>query len=185
MGVALASFSPPSSPPSPSSVPRGEVCKRAVEEEEMQCLVEAAFTLRHGFEPPEYDEEYVCPLTVEGEVLTDYTSELEESKSFPGLSTVCLRGGPGGMLTHASSAPGRGRTPPSRVAAPLVATIRSGSVGCRLGFGRSFENPSLAFRYQLGTHESDGHVSRLGSTAVRAKTDASWLKKEGIGDAAA
>mmetsp|Transcript_47700 Transcript_47700/g.102168 ORF Transcript_47700/g.102168 Transcript_47700/m.102168 type:complete len:684 (-) Transcript_47700:146-2197(-) len=65
-----------------------EVCKRAVEEEEMCFLVEAAFVLGPNTPAPQFDPLYRCPLTVEDEKFMDYTIEVEESKSFPGLQTA-------------------------------------------------------------------------------------------------
>lgn len=54
----------------------------------MQCVVEAAYTVEPGAPPPERDPNYRCPLIVENEHFCDYTIELEESKSFPGLMTA-------------------------------------------------------------------------------------------------
>lgn len=65
-----------------------EVCKRAVEDEEMCYVVEAAFVLSASNPAPEHDPEYQCPLQVVDERFVDYTIEVEESKSFPGLRTA-------------------------------------------------------------------------------------------------
>lgn len=64
------------------------VCKRAVEEEEMQRLVDAPFVIGKSTPAPEFDPEYKCPLEVVDANFIDYTIEVEESKSFPGLLTA-------------------------------------------------------------------------------------------------
>eukprot|EP00932_Pfiesteria_piscicida_P017687 SRR837773.4565.p1 GENE.SRR837773.4565~~SRR837773.4565.p1 ORF type:complete len:586 (+),score=232.41 SRR837773.4565:233-1759(+) len=51
-------------------------------------VVEAAFVLGPSNPAPEHDPDYECPLTVVDERFVDYTIEVEESKSFPGLQTA-------------------------------------------------------------------------------------------------
>jgi len=66
-----------------------EVCERAVTQEEMQCVVEAGFSIGPGGGAvPEYDPLYQCPIRVVEEHFVDYTTEVESSKSFPGLLTL-------------------------------------------------------------------------------------------------
>jgi len=65
-----------------------EVCERAVTHEEMQRVVEAAFSLGIGTKVPEYDPDVQCPIRVEDEHFIDYTTEVETSKSYPGLLTL-------------------------------------------------------------------------------------------------
>jgi len=65
-----------------------EVCQRAVEEEEMGFLIDTAFVISPTNPPPDFDPEYKCPLKVIDEKFVDYTIEVEESKSFPGLQTA-------------------------------------------------------------------------------------------------
>jgi len=65
-----------------------EVCKRAVEEEEMQRVVEASVVIGPHCSAPGFDPEYRCPLTVVDQHFVDYTIEVGESKSFPGLLTA-------------------------------------------------------------------------------------------------
>lgn len=65
-----------------------EVCERAVTQEEMQRISASVMKLQPGEEPPRYDPDYVCPLSVVEEHFVDHTIELEESKSYPGLQTM-------------------------------------------------------------------------------------------------
>jgi len=65
-----------------------EVCRRAVEEEEMQRVVEAAMKIGPGSPAPEYDPKILCPLKVVRAVYCDHTIEVEVSKSYPGLLTI-------------------------------------------------------------------------------------------------
>jgi hypothetical protein len=65
-----------------------EVCQRAIVEEEMTRLIEAAYQIGPGYPAPDYDPNYICPLTVEKENFIDHTIEIEVSKSFPGLLTM-------------------------------------------------------------------------------------------------
>lgn len=64
-----------------------EVCRRAVTEEEMCRVVDAAVRVGQG-ETIAFDPEYRCPLEVVAEEFVEHTVEIEESKSFPGLLTV-------------------------------------------------------------------------------------------------
>eukprot|EP00930_Biecheleria_cincta_P034275 TRINITY_DN23701_c0_g1_i1.p1 TRINITY_DN23701_c0_g1~~TRINITY_DN23701_c0_g1_i1.p1 ORF type:complete len:734 (-),score=95.19 TRINITY_DN23701_c0_g1_i1:137-2305(-) len=65
-----------------------DVCQRAVTEEEMQRVCDAATHIGPGSPAPEYDSNYKCPLEVVDEVFADHTVEIEASKSYPGLLTV-------------------------------------------------------------------------------------------------
>mmetsp|Transcript_52771 Transcript_52771/g.139285 ORF Transcript_52771/g.139285 Transcript_52771/m.139285 type:complete len:659 (-) Transcript_52771:154-2130(-) len=65
-----------------------EVCVRAVTEEEMQRVVEAAFKIGPGTPAPDYDPSIGCPITVVKEHFVDHTIEIEKSKSYPGLLTM-------------------------------------------------------------------------------------------------
>mmetsp|Transcript_30048 Transcript_30048/g.70022 ORF Transcript_30048/g.70022 Transcript_30048/m.70022 type:complete len:664 (-) Transcript_30048:169-2160(-) len=64
------------------------VCERAVTEEEMQRLTEAALRIAPGSPAPTYDPNYKCPLKVLDAHFVDHTVEFEESKSYPGLLTM-------------------------------------------------------------------------------------------------
>lgn len=65
-----------------------EVCVRAVTAEEMQRLVQANFAIRAGAPSPDFDPDYVCPLTVIDEFLVDRTVEVDVSRSYPRLLTL-------------------------------------------------------------------------------------------------
>jgi len=65
-----------------------EVCCRAVTEEEMQRVVEAARVIGHDSPAPAYDPNYKCPLKVVQEYFIEHTIEIEPSKSYPGLLTM-------------------------------------------------------------------------------------------------
>jgi hypothetical protein len=64
-----------------------EVCQRAVTEEEMARVVDAAVRVQPD-EPIVFDPDYRCPLEVIGEDYVEHTVEIEISKSYPGLMTV-------------------------------------------------------------------------------------------------
>lgn len=64
------------------------VCVRAVCEEEMAFLVDAATQIEPGYAAPEYDPNEACPLKVVSENFVDHTVEIEISKSYPGLLTM-------------------------------------------------------------------------------------------------
>lgn len=64
-----------------------EVCQRALNEE-MHRVVEAAFVISPGRPPPIYDAAVLCPIKVEKVHFVDHTTEVENSKSFPGLLTL-------------------------------------------------------------------------------------------------
>jgi len=63
------------------------VCQRAMGEE-MGRIVEAAVMVRPGVPAPEFNPTIKSGLTVMWEKFVDSTVEVEESKSFPGLSTM-------------------------------------------------------------------------------------------------
>lgn len=65
-----------------------EVCTRAVTVEEMQRVQEAAFRVGPGYENPEYDPNYVCPIEVMDERFIDHTIEIVKSASYSTLLTV-------------------------------------------------------------------------------------------------
>lgn len=65
-----------------------QVCARAVTEEEMQRVVEAAMEITSTSVAPKYDPTYKCPLTVTEAKLISHTTELEASKSYEGLLTL-------------------------------------------------------------------------------------------------
>lgn len=64
------------------------ICRRAVTEEEMQCLAEPLFQLMPGHPVPVYDPNYVCPIEVTDEYFSDHVIEIEASKSYPRLLTM-------------------------------------------------------------------------------------------------
>uniref|UniRef100_A0A7S0FIA1 EF-hand domain-containing protein n=1 Tax=Pyrodinium bahamense TaxID=73915 RepID=A0A7S0FIA1_9DINO len=65
-----------------------EVCQRAVQQEEMQRLEEAAFRIGPGYRYPEYDPEYACPIIVADEQYVEHSLEIVRSASYPTLLTL-------------------------------------------------------------------------------------------------
>mmetsp|Transcript_36235 Transcript_36235/g.112715 ORF Transcript_36235/g.112715 Transcript_36235/m.112715 type:complete len:949 (-) Transcript_36235:38-2884(-) len=65
-----------------------EVCRRAVTTEEMQRVEEAAFRVGPGYARPEYDPDYVCPITVADAKYIDHSVEIVGSASYPTLLTL-------------------------------------------------------------------------------------------------
>lgn len=67
-----------------------KICERAVCEEEMQRVEESIVKIVPGMVEtvPTYDKSIGCPMKVEREHFVDHTTEIEVSKSYPGLITL-------------------------------------------------------------------------------------------------